>query len=165
VLKPGFEKQVVLEECRRSEEREPQPAKIRARVRFDYQGKPRPSRFFFGGKTSEEAASELRQQQAALWRNVPVQGIVVEDMQMGEIYTVHDESMDDELAYAPLEMEVWADALCYLVRFAVRDEFRRLKIMEPVKLSMSIQDMEEIFFEVNEQSKAHLAQKTKKFLE
>jgi hypothetical protein len=165
VLKPGFEKQVSLEECRRSEEREPQPARIRARVRFDYRGKARPSRFFFGGKGTEEAALDLRQQQAALWRNVPLQGITVEDMEMGEIYTVHDEDLDDEVAFAPLELEVWADALCFLVRFSVRDEFRRIKIMEPSKLSLSVHDMEQVFFEVHEQAKSHLIHKTKRILD
>jgi hypothetical protein len=165
VLKPGFEKQVILEECRRSEEREPQAVKIRARIRFDYRGRAKPSRFFFGGKSSEDAAVELRQQQAALWRNVPVQGIMVEDVELGDIYSVHDEELESDVAYAPLELEVWADALCYLVRFAVRDEFRRLKIMEPANVAMSVQDMEEVFFEVHEQAKSHLFMKTKRFLE
>lgn len=165
MLKPGFEKQVSLEECRRSEEKESLPVKIRAKVRFDYRGKARPSRFFFGGKRTEEAAVELRQQQAALWRNVPVQGIQVEDMEMGDLYTVFDEDTDDEVTYAPLEMEVWADSLSYLVRFAVREEFRRLKIMEPLRISMAVQDMEQIFFEVNDQAKTQLMLKAKKYME
>lgn len=163
MLKPGFEKQVNLEECRRIEEQDLSSVKIRAKIRFDYRGKARPSRFFFGGKTMEETATELRQQQAALWRNVPVQGIVVEDMEMADIYTVYDENVDDEVAYAPLELEVWADSLAYLVRFAIREEFRRLKIMEPTRISLSVQDMEQVFFEVHDQAKSQLILKAKKY--
>lgn len=166
MLKPGFEKQVSLEECRRIEDKEAAaPAKIRARIRFDYRGKARPSRFFFGGRKTEEAAENLRQQQAALWRNVPVQGIYVENIEIGEIYTVYDEDMDDEVAFAPLELEVVADSLCYLVRFAVRDEFRRMKIIEPGRLNMSAGDMEQVFFEVHDQTKSQLMLKVKKYAE
>lgn len=165
MLKPGFEKQVNLEESRRLEEQDTPGVKIRAKVRFDYRGKARPSRFFFGGKAAEEAAAELREKQAALWRNVPVQGIAVEELEMAEIYTVHDEDADDEVAYAPLELEVWADSLAYLVRFAARDEFRRLKIMEPTRISLTVQEMEQVFFEVHEQSKAQLMLRAKKYLD
>ncbi|MBS4007286.1 MAG: hypothetical protein KGZ45_02500 [Clostridium sp.] len=152
-----------MEECRRSEERESPAQKIRAKIRFDYQGRARPSRFFFGKKSTEEAAVELRQQQAALWRNVPVQGILIEDLEMGEIYLVFDEDLGAEVAYAPLELEVWADSLCYLVRFAVREEFRRLKIMEPAQISLSMQDMEQVFFEVHDQAKTQVILKTRKY--
>jgi hypothetical protein len=165
VLKPGFEKQINLEECRRAEERESAVHKIRAKIRFDYQGRARPSRFFFGKKSTEEAATELRQQQAALWRNVPVQGILIEDLEMGEIYFVFDDDIGAEVAYAPLELEVWADSLCYLVRFAVREEFRRLKIMEPTQISLSMQDMEQVFFEVHDQAKTQVMLKARKYLD
>lgn len=163
MLKPGFEKQISLEEGKRSEEREVPSLKIRAKIRFDYQGKARPSRFFFGKKSTEEAAIELRQQQAALWRNVPVQGILVEDLEMGEIYYVFDDDVGDEVAFAPLELEVLADSICYLVRFAVREEFRRLKIMEPAQIYLSIRDMEQVFFEVHDQAKTQVMLKTKKY--
>ncbi|MDW7651670.1 MAG: hypothetical protein SCK29_08380 [Bacillota bacterium] len=167
MLKPGFEKQVSLEECRRSiDERESAaPAAIRAKVRFDYRGKARPSRFFFGGKSTEEAAEELRQQQAALWRNVPVQGVYVENIDSGEIYTVYDEEADDETAFAPLELEVRADSLCHLVRFAVREEFRRIQILEPARLQLNVHDMEQVFFQINDQARTQIMHKTKRYHE
>ena len=164
MLKPGFEKQVSFEEPRRGEESDILVSlKIRARIRFDYRGKARPSRFFVGGKGTADAAGELREQQAALWRNVPVQGIYIENIEMGEIYTVYDEDAEGEVAFAPLELEVVADTLSFLVRFAVRDEFRRLKIMEPARISMTVQEMEQIFFEVHHQSKTQVMQKVKRY--
>lgn len=165
MLKPGFEKQVSLEECRRlADEKEPSvPLKIRAKVRFDYRGKARPPRFFFGGKRSEEAAVDLRQQQEALWHNVPVQGVYIQNIVAGDIYTVFDDEVDNQVAYAPLELEVLADSLCHLVRFAVRDEFRRIKVMEPAKLDLSIHDMEQVFFQINEQTKTQFMLKAKRY--
>lgn len=167
MLKPGFEKQVSLEECRRAaDDRESlTSAVIRAKVRFDYRGKARPSRFFFGGKRSEEAAEELRQQQAALWQNVPVQGIYVENIEQGDLYTVYDEDADDEITFAPLEIVVRADSLSHLVRFAVREEFRRIKILEPLLLNLSIQDMEQVFFQINGEARTQVIQKTRRYHE
>ena len=168
MLKPGFEKQVnLVEECRRLDEKEvvASPTRIRAKVRFDYRGRARPSRFFFGGKNSEEMAVERREQQAALWRNVPVQGIYVEDIIMGDLYTVYDEETDSDVTFAPLELEMMADSLFNLVRFAVRDEFRRIKVMEPLRLAMTVQDMEQVFFEVHDQSKSQVREKTKRYVD
>ncbi|HZK25385.1 MAG TPA: hypothetical protein VFC74_08355 [Oscillospiraceae bacterium] len=164
MLKPGFERQLPLTEPRPEEVTEMKNAeKIRARIRFDYRGKARPSRFFFGGKGTEEVAAELREQQAALWRNVPVQGVFVENIELGEIYSVYDEEVDDEVAFAPLELEVTADSFNFLIRFAVRDEFRRLKIVEPSGLQMSVPEMEQIFFEVHSQAKNQWRQKMKRY--
>jgi hypothetical protein len=164
VLKPGFERQLPLQEMHPGEVAEMKNTeKIRARIRFDYRGKARPSRFFFGGKSTEEAAEELREQQAALWRNVPLQGVLVENIELGAIYTVYDEEADAEVAFAPLELEVTADSLNYLIRFAVRDEFRRLKIVEPEGWKLSVQEMEEIFFEVHSQVKDQWRQKMKRY--
>ncbi|NLM52598.1 MAG: hypothetical protein GX197_07235 [Firmicutes bacterium] len=137
--------------------------KIRAKIRFDYKGKSRPARFFFGGKNSEEVADELREQQAALWRNVPLQGIMIEKIDLGEIYFVYDEETDDEVAFAPLELEVIADSLWFLVRFAVREEFRRVKIIEPPELTLSLQEMEQIFFEVHNQTNSQVKQRLKRY--
>ncbi|MCR3922222.1 MAG: hypothetical protein NUK65_06865 [Firmicutes bacterium] len=164
MLKPGFEKQAPFEEPRRDEDVDMKSSvKIRARIRFDYRGKARPSRFFFGGKGTEEAAGELREQQAALWRNVPVQGVFIENIELGKIYTVYDEEMDGEIAFAPLELEVIADSLSFLIRFAVKEEFRRLKIMEPLGLKMSVQEMEQVFFEVHSQTKTQWMQRFRRY--
>lgn len=169
MLKPGFEKLPSADDARRlTDERESAanealPKFIRAKVRLDYRGKVKPPRFFFGGKNSEEVAEELRQQQAALWRNVPVQGIFVENIQLGQIYSVFEEDSDVDVAYAPMELDVRADSLCQLVRFAVREEFRRISILEPPMLQLSVHDTEQIFFQVHEQVKTQLLLKAKRY--
>ncbi|MBS4023059.1 MAG: hypothetical protein KGZ79_11685 [Dethiobacter sp.] len=154
-----------MEETKIQEEKVMQITRIRAKVRFDYRGKPRPSRFFFGGKSTEEVAGELRYQQAALWRNVPIQGVLVENIELGEIYTVFDEEVDDDVAFAPLELDVVADCLENLVLFAAREEFRRLQIREPERIVMPRQEMERIFFQMHEQIKTQKYLKAKKYLD
>lgn len=164
MLKPGFEKHVNLEGYQLSSEPKTEvSARIRARVRFDYRGRARPSRFFFGGKTTGEAAEELRQQQDALWRNVPIQGVLVENMESGELYTVYDEEADGEVVFAPLELTVLAESPAELIRFASRMEFRYLRIMEPERLTLSAQDLERLFFQVHEQTRMQVYLKTRKF--
>ncbi len=123
---------------------------IKFRVRFDYRGKPKPARFFFGGRKTEDVAQEIREQQVTLWRNLPLQGIYVEGIDLGEIYNLYDEDLDDEVAYAPLELIVLADTLEDLLRFIMRDEFRRIEIMEPSTLTLKSKDVEKLLFRINE---------------
>ena len=124
--------------------------RLKIKVRFEYKRKPRPARFFFGGKRTENVAQEFREQQVALWRNVPLQGISVENMDLGEIYSVYDEEMDEEVAFAPLELVVWADSLEDLLRFVVREEFRRIEILEPNNIILNSKEIERLLFKMNE---------------
>ncbi|RJX23671.1 MAG: hypothetical protein C4554_10380 [Dethiobacter sp.] len=124
--------------------------RLRFKVRFDYKGKPRPARFFFGGRRTESVAQEFREQQVALWRNVPLQGIYVENMDLGEIYSVYDDEMDEEIAFAPLELMVSADSLDDLLRFIVREEFRRIEILEPGSIILNGKEIERLLFKINE---------------
>ena len=92
-----------------------------------------------------------------------MQGVLVENIELGEIYSVFDEALEDEVAYAPLELDVVADSLENLVRFAVREEFRRVQIREPERMVMSRQDMERIFFQVNEQVRTQSYLKARRY--
>ena len=125
-------------------------SRLKFRVRFDYKGKPRPARFFFGGKRTENVAQELRDQQVALWKNVPLQGINIENIDLGEVYSVYDEEMDEEIAFAPLELIVSSDSLEDLLRFVFREEFRRIEILEPGNLILSGKEIERLLFKMNE---------------
>lgn len=129
---------------------QPVYSRLKFRVRFDYKGKPRPARFFFGGKRTENVAQELRDQQVALWKNVPLQGINIENMDLGEVYSVYDEEMDEEIAFAPLELVVSSDSLEDLLRFVFREEFRRIEILEPGNLLLSGKEIERLLFKMNE---------------
>ncbi len=124
--------------------------RIKFKVRFDYRGKPKPARFFFGGRKTEDVAQEIREQQVALWRNLPLQGILVEGIDLGEIYNLYDEELDDEVSFAPLELIVYADTLEDLLRFIMREEFRRIEIIEPPSLLLSSRDVEKLLFRIGE---------------
>jgi len=125
-------------------------SKLKFKVRFDYKGKPKPARFFFGGKKTENVAHDYREQQVQLWRNVPLQGINVENMDLGEIYSVYDEESNEEIAYAPLELIVSADSLEDLLRFIIREEFRRIEILEPASILLNNREIERLLFKINE---------------
>lgn len=124
--------------------------KIRIRVRFDYRGLPRPARFFFGGKGAREVAEEIRQQQANMWRYVPIQGVKVEDLEFVDLYSVYDENEETLAVYAPVELKATLDSLEDVLRFVCRDEFRRVEFIEPVQLNLSSRDLERLFFRFGE---------------
>lgn len=130
-------------------------AELRVKVRLDFRGVSRPGKLFFGGKPTEKVAEETREQQLALFRNVPVQGVRIEDISLGgEIYTVFDEQGNVEVAYAPAELTVVADTVEDLVRFVARDDFRRIEILEPENVVLRRLEIERLMFRVNEEIKA-----------
>jgi len=125
--------------------------KIRIKVRFDYRGTPRPNRFFFGGKKTEEAAEEIRDYRAELWRNVPLQGVRVEDVQVYDIYTIiEDEQEGDKIAYAPLELILSVDTLEDCLYVIAREEFRTLEVLEPTSITLTSRNLEKILFKFTE---------------
>ncbi|MEW6171658.1 MAG: hypothetical protein AB1510_01120 [Bacillota bacterium] len=125
---------------------------IRARVRLDFRGVGRPGRLLFGGKTTEKAAEEAREQNAAVFRNVPIQGIKIEDINMShEVYVVLDEATRTETAYAPLELTVVSDGVDDLVRLIFREEFRKIEILELESLVLGRYEIERLFFRIGEE--------------
>ncbi|HHU76905.1 MAG TPA: hypothetical protein GXZ24_08465 [Firmicutes bacterium] len=123
---------------------------LKFKIRFDYKGKPRPARLFFGGKKTEDVALEVRDQQVSLWRNIPLQGLFVEDIELGELYNIYDEEFEEEVSFAPLEMLVRADCLEDMLYFVLREEFRRIEIIEPKNISLSNKETEKLLFKINE---------------
>nr|WP_034634987.1 MULTISPECIES: hypothetical protein [Desulfofundulus] len=125
---------------------------IRAKVRLDFKGVGRPGRLIFGGKSNDKVAEEAREQQVALLRNVPIQGIQIEDVDLShDIYVVYDEVNNQEVAYAPVILQLTADTLEDLVRFVARDEFRKIEIIAPDSLSLNKQQMERLMFRIYEE--------------
>lgn len=144
-------------EARRSEEPEPASSlginlaeKIQVKVRFDYRGTPRPARFFFGGKGSREVAEDLRERKATMWRNVPLQGVQVDDVKHLDMYTVYETSEEDEISYAPLELLATVDSLEDCLRFVSLAEFRRLQVITPPALTLSGREMERLLCRCHE---------------
>lgn len=124
---------------------------LRVKVRFDFPGMTKTGRFFFGGKPSEELAEENRQQKANYWRNIPVQGICIEEVNAElPLYSFFDEKTGETTAYAPLEVTLHADCIEDIVGFIMRDEFRKIEILEPDHINVSRLDAERLFFRMNE---------------
>lgn len=129
---------------------------IKVRVRLDFRGTVKPGRFLFGGKSTEKIAEELREQQAAFLRNVPLQGIFVEDIDMGmSIYMVSDEIEGRDVAYAPIILLLQADSLEDVAQFISREEFRKIEILEPEEMMMSKFDVERLLFRMNRELQKH----------
>ncbi|MBO8138518.1 MAG: hypothetical protein H0Z40_10360 [Desulfotomaculum sp.] len=127
-------------------------AKVRAKIRLDFKGIGKPGRLFFGGKNTEKAAEEVRDQQVAMFRNVPMQGIHIEDIDMStEVYTIYDDINNIEVAYAPVELLITADTLQDLLPFIVREDFRKVQIMEPASIQLSGYEIERLLFRFSEE--------------
>lgn len=128
---------------------------LKVRIRMDYRGSAKSSYFFFGSRSPEKMAQETRDQQTGVLKNVPIQGINIEEIStLGEVYTVVDSlHNNDEIAYAPAEITLTADTLEDLVRFIMREEFRKIEILDPQEIVLSKYDMERLFFKVNEELK------------
>lgn len=124
---------------------------IRVRLRLDYAGYGKPGKLF-GGKNVEQTAEELRQHRVSLLRNVPTQGIRIEDVDMsGEVYTVFEEIDRKLVAYAPVLITFSADSIEDAIKFSMKDEFRTVEILEPENLTLSKHDLERLLFKVNEE--------------
>lgn len=127
---------------------------VRVKIRLDFRGVGKPGKLFFGGVQSDKIAEEVREQQVAVFRNVPIQGIKIEDIDMGtEVYTVYDELANTEVAYAPVVMVISADSLEDVIRFIARDDFRKIEILDPPNVTLSRYDFERFLFRVAEEIK------------
>lgn len=136
---------------------------ILAKLRLDFKGIGKPGRLF-GGKPTDKAAEEAREQQVAIFRNVPLQGIDIIDIDISqEVYMVYDDVTNSETAFAPLVLTVSADSLEGLVRFITREDFRKVEILDPAFLTLSHSDMERILFRMHEEMKEYKMRLDRKY--
>ncbi|NPV90335.1 MAG: hypothetical protein HPY50_06155 [Firmicutes bacterium] len=125
---------------------------LKLKVRFDYRGVTKPKGIFFSSKNIESAAEEAREHKAALLRNVPFQGIQIEDIETStHPYTVVEGNNTTPVAYAPVIVTITAEAIEDVVRFIMRDEFRKVEVVEPDTMELSKQDIERFLFRANEE--------------
>ncbi|MCR4399773.1 MAG: hypothetical protein QHH05_06115 [Syntrophomonadaceae bacterium] len=138
---------------------------LRMKVRFDYRG-TRAGRLFFGGRNVEQMAEAAREQQVALLRNVPLQGIRILDIDMSaDVYVVTDEFSNQPLGFAPVTVTFAADSLDDCVRFIAREEFRTVQVLEPAELVLAGSEVERLLFRINEEFrefKSYLERKLEK---
>lgn len=121
------------------------------RVRFDFVGRGKQGKLF-GGKSSEQLAEEVRQHKVTLIRNVPIQGIYIDDIDMSqEIYMVQDDITGKMLAYAPVSIVFYADSLEDAVKFTMKEEFRKVEVLEPEEVNLSKFEVERLLLRVSEE--------------
>ncbi|HHY26834.1 MAG TPA: hypothetical protein GX523_08850 [Desulfitobacterium dehalogenans] len=134
---------------------------IRARIRLDFRGEGKGGRFIFGGRSNEEAAEQAREQEVALLRNVPLQGLFLEDIDVSlDVYTVNesDGRRKREVAYAPIILTLRLENLDDLLPFVVKPEFRKIEFLSPENLQIHRLDVERLFFRVSQ----HIQEEIKK---
>jgi len=130
---------------------------IKFKVRFDFRGEYRPGKFLFGGKSMEQAAQEIREEQVSLLKNIPLQGIYVEDYDISpEPYVLFDENLGEKVAFAPAYITVIADSVEDIVKFVMREELRQLEIIEPAQMILTNKELERIMFKMSEELRKQL---------
>lgn len=130
---------------------------MRVKIRLDFKGTAKSSYFFLGGKSAEKIAQEIRDQQIALFKNIPIQGIEIEDITATpDIYLITDSIHNEEIAYAPIELLVRAETLEDIIRFVMKEEFRKIEVLEPQEIVLGKQEMERIFVKINSELKAFI---------
>ena len=132
-------------------------SKILFKVRFDYRGEHKPGRFLFGGKSIELMAEENREEKVTLLKNLPVQGVSFKDYDITpEPYVVYDDNLGERVAYAPAVITVQADSIEDMVKFIMREEFRKLEVLEPSQMFITNKDLERVLFKMNEELRKQL---------
>lgn len=127
---------------------------LKGRIRFDFKGIARPGRFFLKRKPVNKAAEEAREQQVAIFQNIPVQGVYIEDIDASlDTYTVYDELNNSEVAYAPVVLQFTADSLEDIIEFIIREDFRKIEITSPPFHSLNKHEIERLLFRVSEEFK------------
>lgn len=126
---------------------------MRVLVRLDFRGEPKNGRFFFGGKRKEEVAELFRDQQVALLRNVPLQGIVIEDFDLSlDIYTMTETKgrKSREAAYAPVILKLRLQNLDDLLPVLLKPEFRKIEFISPEEVTIHRLDLERLLFRLSQ---------------
>ncbi|HHV72385.1 MAG TPA: hypothetical protein GXX38_07245 [Clostridia bacterium] len=125
---------------------------LKLRIRFDYKTTRKQNRFFLNNKGIDRIAEEIREQQSALLRNVPIQGIKIEDIDLtSDIYIVTDEFTGTEVAYAPIQLLISADSLEDVIKFVMREELRKIELLEPDSIVLNKNEIERILFRMSEE--------------
>lgn len=140
---------------------------VRVRIRLDYRGESRSGRFFFGGKSKEEMAEMMREQQVALLRNVPLQGVLMEDIDLSnDIYVVceGDGRRTHEVAYAPIVMTLRIENLDDLLPLLIKREFRKIEFLSPENVSLHRMDMERLLYRLSQSFQQEIKLLEQKYL-
>ncbi len=125
--------------------------KLKLRIRLDFRAEEKSGRFFFGGKTSEAMAEAVREQQMGLLKNVPIQGVVIEDFDASmDIYLVNegDHRRKQEVAYAPLLVTIKADDIEDVFSLLLRPEFKKVEVLGPENINIRRLELERLLYSI-----------------
>ncbi|MFZ5632710.1 MAG: hypothetical protein ACOY40_07655 [Bacillota bacterium] len=142
----------------------PHDRTIRAKIRLDFKGTAKPGRLFFKGKSIERLAEEAREHNVAVFRNIPLQGVYILDVDMGtEVYTVYDDVNNTDTAYAPVVLDVAADSVEDLLKLVAREDFRKIEVVSPGELSLGKVEVERLLFRMAEEIKLYRTNLERKY--
>ncbi len=128
-------------------------ATIRAKIRIDFKGSAKPGKIF-KGKPIEKIAEEIREFNVATFRNIPLKGIKIMDIDIGsEVYVVYDEITNIEVAYAPITLDVISDTLEDLMILVAREDFRKIEVISNHPISLTRIEAERMLYRVAEEIK------------
>ena len=140
---------------------------VRVRIRLDYRGESRSGRFFFGSKSKEQMAESTREQQVAVLRNVPLQGIMIEDVDLSlDVYTVSqgEGRRTHDFAYAPIILTLRVENLDDLLPLLIKPEFRKIEFLSPENISLHRLDLERLLFRLSQSFQQELKSLEQKYL-
>ncbi len=126
---------------------------IRVRVRLDFRGEKRNGQFFFGGKTKEQVAELVRERQVAMLRNVPLQGVVLEDVDLSiDVYSIDEITGRrlQDIAYAPVLLTLRLENIEDLVPLLLKPEFRKIEVLSPDSVTIYRIDLERILYRLSQ---------------
>jgi hypothetical protein len=125
---------------------------IKAKIRLDFKAESGGGKFFWKRHNLQEIAKTLRSRHVTLLRNLPFQGLNVEELNEDrEVYLIPDVANHRGIAYAPLELTVEADSIEDLMQFTLKEEFRKIKIIEPNEVYLSNGEVERLLVKVNQE--------------
>ena len=122
---------------------------FKVKIRLDYMSF-KSNKGFFSRKNIEDAAEELRQNKVASLRNVPMQGVTIEDIEMNlEVFTLVDEVTGRIKAFAPVNIVLVADSLEDIIPLVMLDEFRTVQVLAPEEINFTHLHIEKLLFAIN----------------
>lgn len=125
---------------------------MKMRVRFDFISRPKSGKLFGASRNIEQAAEQIRQHKVSLVRNVPIQGIHIEDIDMSlEVYSIIDDISGKPVSYAPVVVTFFADTIEDATKFIITEEFRTIEVLQPEEMSLTRFDIERLFYQMGKE--------------
>ncbi len=125
--------------------------KLKFKMRLDFRAEEKSGRFFFGGRSNEAMAEAIREQQTALLKNVPLQGINFEEFDASmDIYLVNEGDLHRkrEVAYAPLLITFVADHIEDVFPLLFRPEFKKIEVIGPENVNIERLELERLLYAI-----------------